>query len=99
MAEHGENPEAQSESLMEKIADKIHGDDSLSSSDSDNEKKPEKKSPEKKSPVSPPSSRPAPSTKSKIYRLFGREKPVHNVFGGGKRNLSLSIYICEFFLF
>lgn len=25
------------------------------------------------------------SMKSKIYRLFGREKPVHKVFGGGKR--------------
>ena len=25
------------------------------------------------------------SIKSKIYRLFGRERPVHRVFGGGKR--------------
>lgn len=25
------------------------------------------------------------SIKSKIYRLFGRERPVHKVFGGGKR--------------
>ena len=30
--------------------------------------------------------------KDKVYRLFGREKPVHSVFGGGKRmNLSLSL--------
>ena len=25
------------------------------------------------------------SLKSKVFRLFGREKPVHKVFGGGKR--------------
>ncbi|MFS7941936.1 hypothetical protein Hanom_Chr06g00482141 [Helianthus anomalus] len=25
------------------------------------------------------------AVKSKVFRLFGREKPVHNVFGGGKR--------------
>ncbi|KAF2575795.1 hypothetical protein F2Q70_00001338 [Brassica cretica] len=53
------------ESIMEKIAEKIHGDDNSSSSDSDDEKK-------------------ASSIKTKIYRLFGREKPVHKVFGGGK---------------
>ena len=32
---------------------------------------------------SPPQS--SSSMKNKIYRLFGREKPVHKVFGGGKR--------------
>ncbi|KAG0498134.1 hypothetical protein HPP92_002825 [Vanilla planifolia] len=55
------------DSLMEKIAQKIHEHNS-SSSDSDDEK--------------PKSS--DPSIKSKIYRLFGREKPVHQVLGGGK---------------
>ncbi|KAF8077415.1 hypothetical protein N665_1038s0009 [Sinapis alba] len=55
------------ESIMEKIAEKIHGHDA-SSSDSDDDKK-----------TSSPS-----SIKTKIYRLFGREKPVHKVFGGGK---------------
>ena len=25
------------------------------------------------------------AVKAKIYRLFGREKPVHSVLGGGKR--------------
>lgn len=25
------------------------------------------------------------SLKSKAYRIFGREKPVHKVLGGGKR--------------
>ncbi|KAL0794015.1 hypothetical protein Bca101_065392 [Brassica carinata] len=53
---------------MEKIAEKIHGHDASSSSDSDDDKK-----------ASSPS-----SIKTKIYRLFGREKPVHKVFGGGK---------------
>ncbi|GAV85093.1 Reticulon domain-containing protein [Cephalotus follicularis] len=62
MAEHIEKDE----SLMEKIADKIRGHDSSSSSDSDDEKS-------------------SPSfIKSNVSRLFGREKPVHKVFGGGK---------------
>lgn len=66
MADHEEKPKP--ESLMEKIADKIHHHDS-SSSDSDDEK-------------------PAPSSlKTKIYRLFGRDKPVHKVLGGGKRTI------------
>lgn len=26
--------------------------------------------------------------KSKVYKLFGRERPVHKVLGGGKRTLS-----------
>jgi len=59
------------ESIMEKIAEKIRGHDdssSSSSSDSDDEKKAASDS----------------SMKTKIYRLFGREKPVHKVFGGGK---------------
>lgn len=75
MAEHAENPEPKSESLMEKIAEKLHGDDSSSSSDSDSEKKHESSG----------------SVKAKIYRLFGRENPVHKVFGGGKRTI-LSLY-------
>ncbi|KAJ6701795.1 RETICULON [Salix koriyanagi] len=56
------------ESMMDKISEKIKGHDSSSDSDSDHEK-------------------PKPnsdSLQSKIYRLFGREKPVHEVFGGGK---------------
>lgn len=31
------------------------------------------------------------AVKAKIYRLFGREKPVHKVLGGGKRT-SLTFY-------
>nr|AEZ00899.1 putative 24 kDa seed maturation protein [Elaeis guineensis] len=62
------NEESVGESLMEKITEKFHHEDSSSSSDSDNEK-------------SLPSSS---SVQSKIYRLFGREKPVHTVLGGGK---------------
>ncbi|KAK4364154.1 hypothetical protein RND71_015512 [Anisodus tanguticus] len=65
MAEQAEHKE---ESLMEKIADKIHFDhSSSSSSDSDSDTK------SAAAPVKP-----------NIWRLFGREKPVHHVFGGGK---------------
>lgn len=71
MAEHHEHEEAKGESLLEKISGKIHDHDSSSSSDSDNEKKSS-----------------SPSTlKAKVFRLFGRERPIHNVFGGGKRML------------
>lgn len=58
------------ESVMDKISDKFHGGDS-SSSDSDDEKKKGSSS--------------AEAMKAKIYRLFGRERPVHSVLGGGKR--------------
>jgi hypothetical protein len=66
MAEELEKSMHKEESLMEKIADKIHDHDSSSSSDSEHEK-----------PESPS------ALKAKIYRLFGREKPVHKVLGGG----------------
>ncbi|VFQ75637.1 unnamed protein product [Cuscuta campestris] len=68
------DPVQQTESLMDKIHDKIHGhgSDSSSSSDSESEKK----------TVKHPASH--SSAKSKIWRLFGRERPVHHVFGGGK---------------
>lgn len=78
MAEHVENSDPKGESLMEKIADKFHGDDSSSSSESDTETK----KPVVKSEVE---AEPEPETlKNKVWRLFGREKPVHKVFGGGK---------------
>lgn len=31
------------------------------------------------------------AVKSKVFRLFGREKPVHKVLGGGKRNVILHL--------
>lgn len=71
MAEESEKPVHTEESLMEKIAEKIHDHDSSSSSDSEHEK-----------PESPS------ALKAKIYRLFGREKPVHKVLGGGLRTFS-----------
>ncbi|KAJ8486686.1 hypothetical protein OPV22_019171 [Ensete ventricosum] len=74
MAEHKE--ESVGESLLEKITEKFHGGDS-SSSDSDGEK-----SSLVGSSTPPPSA--AEVVKAKIYRLFGREKPVHKVLGGGK---------------
>ncbi|URE24267.1 Reticulon, partial [Musa troglodytarum] len=57
------------ETLIDKIKEKVHGGDS-SSSDSDDEKS-------KASEV-------AEAVKSKIFRLFGREKPLHRILGGGK---------------
>jgi len=69
---HKEEHESVVESMMDKISDKLHGDgDSSSSSDSDDDKKGS-------------SSSAAAAAKAKIYRLFGREKPVHAVLGGGK---------------
>ncbi|KAK9068324.1 hypothetical protein SSX86_012435 [Deinandra increscens subsp. villosa] len=77
MAEHADEIEPRGDSFM----DKIQRDDS-SSSDSDSEKK--KHDGELKKKHHDASSPPTSSMKSKIYRLFGREKPVHKVFGGGK---------------
>ncbi|RRT58803.1 hypothetical protein B296_00041275 [Ensete ventricosum] len=81
MAEHKE--ESVGESLLEKITEKFHGGDS-SSSDSDGEK-----SSLVGSSTPPPSA--AEVVKAKIYRLFGREKPVHKVLGGGKRTDQVSV--------
>ncbi|KAK2973772.1 hypothetical protein RJ640_018980 [Escallonia rubra] len=66
-----DHEELKAESLMEKISEKLHGhDSSSSSSDSDDgDKKSDKTS---------------SSLKSKVYGIFGPEKPVHKVFGGGK---------------
>jgi hypothetical protein len=69
------------ESVTEKISEKTHGHDSSSVSDSDHEK----------------SKSNTDSLKSKIYRLFGREKPVHKVLGGGKRMLPCFIILIIFF--
>lgn len=78
MAEHKEETESVAESVMEKIADKIHGhddgagggDSSSSSSDSDDERS--------------KTAAAVDAMKAKVYRLFGREKPVHSCLGGGK---------------
>ncbi|XP_050387668.1 reticulon-like protein B5 [Argentina anserina] len=71
MAEHGESADAKAEqSLMEKISEKIHHESSSSSSsDSETEK------------VTPAEEE---TVKEKVFRLFGRERPVHHVLGGGK---------------
>ncbi|WOL14677.1 hypothetical protein Cni_G23458 [Canna indica] len=58
------------DTLIEQIKEKIHGGDDSSSSSSSG-------SDDEKSKVSA-------AVKSKIYRLFGREKPVHKILGGGK---------------
>ena len=69
----------QPESLVDKIVEKIPDHhDSLSLSS-------ESKSDDKFNPFG--------FAKAKVYRLFGREKLVHKVLGGGKRNLALSLSI------
>lgn len=59
--------------MVEKITEKLHDHDSSSSSDSDSDS-----DSDSKKPASPS------SVKAKIFRLFGRERPVHQVLGGGK---------------
>ncbi|XP_072967163.1 reticulon-like protein B4 [Typha angustifolia] len=71
MEEHKEESESVVESVVDKITEKFHGHDSSSSSDSDDDKS--------ESITSATS-----DIKAKIFRLFGREKPVHTVLGGGK---------------
>ncbi|KAM3405523.1 hypothetical protein ACQJBY_008175 [Aegilops geniculata] len=62
--------EHKEESVMDKIAEKFHGGSSSSSSSSSSDDEGKLGS--------------SSSVKAKIYRLFGREKPVHSVLGGGK---------------
>ena len=68
------------QSVMDKISEKFHGGDSSSSSDSDDEKK------------GSSLASAAEAMKAKIYRLFGRERPVHSVLGGGKRKTPRFVY-------
>ncbi|KAL6502380.1 Reticulon-like protein B2 [Orobanche hederae] len=69
MADLHNEEEKKGESVMEKIADDNHGKDSSSSSSlSSSDSEDEKKS----------------SLKANVCRLFGREKPVHLLLGGGK---------------
>lgn len=86
MAEHTESADAKVEqSLMDKISEKIHDHHDSSSSSSDSDtEKPAAES----------------SEKNKVFRLFGREKPVHHVFGGGKRKFTstLSVWKLVFLL-
>lgn len=72
----------ENDSFVDSVMDKIN--DKLHGHDSSSDSEDDKG---KKSPVD--------AVKTKIYRLFGREKPVHKVLGGGKRTLlkSLSIFI------
>ena len=37
--------------------------------------------------------------KSKVYRLFGREKPLHQVLGAGKRTHNLNLNLGFIILF
>ncbi|KAG4998191.1 hypothetical protein JHK85_029630 [Glycine max] len=65
------------DSFSDKVEEKFHdhNSDSDSYSDSDDDH----------------NNRPPPKTtvSNNVYRLFGRDQPVHKVLGGGKRNSSL----------
>lgn len=74
MSDHSENAESKSESLIDKLVEKIHDHDSSSSSGSDSETE--------------GGSASSSTLKEKVFRLFGRERPVHHVLGGGKRTQS-----------
>lgn len=86
MAEHGNEIETTNDSLVENITEKIHRDDSSSSSSSsDAESEKKTKNDDDVDDVKKHHDAPSSPPKSKSNRLFGREKPVHQVFGGGKR--------------
>lgn len=70
------------ESAMEKIKEKLRHDGDSDGSSSDS---------------SDSDSEISSKVKSKIRRLFGRQKPVHAIFGGGKRTflfLSFFLFFC-----
>lgn len=97
------------ESLMEKLADKLHvggggkGDSSSSSSDSDTDERPRPSAPpapadEVKQPsFSDSSATAAAEAKAKVFRIFGREQPIHKALGGGKRMALFSTLCCLLF--
>ncbi|ERN04292.1 hypothetical protein AMTRI_Chr08g168750 [Amborella trichopoda] len=70
MPEGTDESGSHAESIMEKIKEKIHGEDDSSSSSSSSDSETEKPS--------------LSAAKAKVNRLFGRQKPVHSVLGGGK---------------
>jgi len=87
-AEGGASPKH--ETLMEKLADKLHvGGKDSSSSDSDNDERPRPSAPpapaaEVKPSFSDSAATAAAEAKAKVFRLFGREQPIHKALGGGK---------------
>lgn len=83
-AEGGASPKH--ETLMEKLADKLHvgGKGDSSSSDSDNDERPP---PAEVKPIFSDS-----AAKAKVFRLFGREEPIHKALGGGKR---MALCLCS----
>ncbi|TKW12067.1 hypothetical protein SEVIR_5G012300v4 [Setaria viridis] len=86
-AEGGASPKH--ETLMEKLADKLHaggGKGDSSSSDSDNDERPRPSAPaaEVKPSFSDSAAAAAAEARAKVFRLFGREQPIHKALGGGK---------------
>lgn len=95
MAEQEEISDPRTESLTDKVSDKIHGEgdvnSSSSSSSSESEHEDEKMATE-------------PTVQENIHHELAREQPVHKVFGGGKRTyqpppicLPLLLFCCGLF--
>lgn len=83
LREMSDHEESKVESMMEKISEKIKGDDSSSSSSSSSDSETERET---------------TSLKEKVFRIFGREKPVHKVLGGGKRMYFMIIFTFLFIM-
>lgn len=72
--------DAKVETVTEKVADKVQVHDRSSSSSSSSDSDDDKKN---------------SSLKAKVHRLFGREKPVHKILGGGKRNFFFPVFFAR----
>ncbi|GJQ93939.1 reticulon-like protein B2 [Tanacetum coccineum] len=81
--------EEKEQSFVESVKEKITETFDDSSSDSDNEAK-------KKSSSSSAAAEVVDDVKDKVYRLFGRQRPVHKVLGGGKRHILIASLGCSF---
>ncbi|KAL0393614.1 UNVERIFIED_CONTAM: Reticulon-like protein B2 [Sesamum latifolium] len=75
MADHHKEEENKGESLVDKVTEKMHAHDSSSSSSSSSDSDDDKKA----------------RLKTKVYRLFGREKPVHKSSGVAKEFMNKSV--------
>ncbi|KAL9254408.1 Reticulon-like protein [Drosera capensis] len=82
MAESEEKGGAVLESLVEKIAEKLKGEEEDESSSSLSDREAEAEEETKKEEVEEERMREVEG--SKVKRLFGRQRPLHHVLGGGK---------------
>jgi hypothetical protein len=86
---HAEGASPKHETLM----DKLHVGGGGGSSDSDNDDRPRPSAPTAPAPAEVKPCDSDSAAKAKVFRLFGREQPVHKVLGGGKRMCSALLTI------